>query len=561
MAVLRPILMVALACVTIRLSAAMLSEPKEANKSNKKPGTLGHMNHAIEKGDVKSAAKDLTKLEKASAEKATQTEQAVLSKVAKESRKIKKLRKKAKATSKVADTVAAKRKKNPKLHATAEAVKRTKAAIRNAKVADAQHAVARLSRKDAENQVVILHQRERQDETKVKAAEHTAAKQKAKGDAAVAKLSKELQAEKIEVKHAKAEAAAEMKKSQKADKAAKKNKHLTKKQIKVRNEATKHVQKAKARVAHGYAKMKHAENNAAVQVHHYEKIKNKLMHTEANEMKSKQVESQKLHALSKAKTIEQQQELKLKAARKAAAKETRSALYAAFGKDELEAASPLRKELAAALSQEKQQAKQLASLEQQGFQQPRTTEQKLVDSKQCNSASNTAKSYDQCHTDCVAHSSGWFGAKQSCTCFHCRPQLEAALQSACSCDQGTANYNTWCPKLRTIQRTCTSKCVDENEKCTCGHTPRSCCAAHGIACKGGFFWQRRCHLGHPLGYTCELRMTSATVAFVIVAAILMAAIMYGCIPTVLAWYCCIRQGSQLNWLFGGTRIHAKDDDL
>jgi len=56
-------------------------------------------------------------------------------------------------------------------------------------------------------------------------------------------------------------------------------------------------------------------------------------------------------------------------------------------------------------------------------------------------------------------------------------------------------------------------------------------------------------------------MTSATVAFVIVAAILMAAIMYGCIPTVLAWYCCIRQGSQLNWLFGGTRIHAKDDDL
>jgi len=204
--------------------------------------------------------------------------------------------------------VAAKRKKNPKLHATAEAVKRTKAAIRNAKVADAQHAVARLSRKDAENQVVILHQRERQDETKVKAAEHTAAKQKAKGDAAVAKLSKELQAEKIEVKHAKAEAAAEMKKSQKADKAAKKNKHLTKKQIKVRNEATKHVQKAKARVAHGYAKMKHAENNAAVQVHHYEKIKNKLMHTEANEMKSKQVESQKLHALSKAKTIEQQQE-------------------------------------------------------------------------------------------------------------------------------------------------------------------------------------------------------------------------------------------------------------
>ena len=47
-------------------------------------------------------------------------------------------------------------------------MKKTKAAIMNAKVADAQRAVARLSRKDAETQVTVMHVKEQTEEHKVK---------------------------------------------------------------------------------------------------------------------------------------------------------------------------------------------------------------------------------------------------------------------------------------------------------------------------------------------------------------------------------------------------------
>merc|ERR1719440_438212 len=70
-------------------------------------------------------------------------------------------------------------------------------------------------------------------------------------------------------------------------------------------------------------------------------------------------------SLNKAKAIEKHQENKLKAAKAKAAKETRNALYAAFGKQGITnmVASPLRKELAAALAQEKAQSKQIQHLQ------------------------------------------------------------------------------------------------------------------------------------------------------------------------------------------------------
>jgi len=57
-----------------------------------------------------------------------------------------------------------------------------------------------------------------------------------------------------------------------------------------------------------------------------------------------------------------------------------------------------------------------------------------------------------------------------------------------------------------------------------------------------------------------MRMTSFTLATVIASSILMAAIMYGCLPTVLAWYCCVRNGGQFSWLFGSPKVFRKDGD-
>ena len=73
------------------------------------------------------------------------------------------------------------------------------------------------------------------------AAEGKAAEEKSRGDAAVAKLSKELKREKSEVQKAKAEAAHEMQKSEKVDEESGFSSHLTKKQLDVKKTASKHV--------------------------------------------------------------------------------------------------------------------------------------------------------------------------------------------------------------------------------------------------------------------------------------------------------------------------------
>ena len=272
-------------------------------------------------------------------------------------------------------------------------MKKTKSAIMNAKVADAQRAVARLSRKDAETQVTVMHVKEQAEEAKLKVCapteiyasrkihlastciqvtEQKAQQQKKKGDSAVSKLSKELRAEKQQVEKAKSEAAKEMQRSEKVDEESGFTNHLTKKQLEVKKSASRHVAKAKKKVAVGYQKMKMAETNAASKVRKYEKIKSTLMTAESSEMQAKGQEATKQKSLAKAKRIEQRQEIKLKNARTTAAEETRNALYVAFGKEGLSnsVTSPLRTELAAALTQEKKQAQQiqhLTTLETKGF--------------------------------------------------------------------------------------------------------------------------------------------------------------------------------------------------
>jgi len=390
--------------------SAATADPSDKDKNTK------HLNKAIDKGDVKSAEKALTALEKKGSEKAAQTEQMVLDKVKKETDHIEKMKHDAAHADTLAKAVLQSRKKHPGLtkKITKKQLKRTKTAIREAKVADAQRAVARLSRKDAEGQVMILHHRQKEDELRVKAAEGKAAEEKSRGDAAVAKLSKELKREKSEVQKAKAEAAHEMQKSEKVDEESGFSSHLTKKQLDVKKTASKHVAKAKARVAKGYTKMKQAESDAAVKVHKYERIKSSLMDAESKEMHSKQVESQKMASLSKAKRIEQRQEAKLKSARKKAADETRNALYVAFGKQGITnaIASPLRKELAAALKQEKTQAKQIAhlqSLESQGFKQEQAIGREVAQGSQCQSTINAVASYEKCIATCTNNHQGWYG--------------------------------------------------------------------------------------------------------------------------------------------------------
>ena len=144
-------------------------------------------------------------------------------------------------------------------------MKKTKAAIMSAKVADAQRAVARLSRKDAETQVTVMHVKEQAEEAKLKVccdhipshfcccltaniwqvAEKQAAEQKKKGDDAVSKLSKELRAEKKEVEKAKREASTEMQRSEKVDEESGYTNKLTKAQLEVKRSASRHVAKAK----------------------------------------------------------------------------------------------------------------------------------------------------------------------------------------------------------------------------------------------------------------------------------------------------------------------------
>merc|ERR1712072_1134870 len=140
-----------------------------------------------------------------------------------------------------------------------------------------------------------------------------------------------------------------------------------------------------------------AETDAADKVHRYEAIKSTLMNAESSEMQSKQKEQLKQRSLEKAKRIEKRQERKLKAARTTAAEETRNALYVAFGKEGLtnSVTSPLRKELAAALAQEKTQAKQIAhlqSLETKGFREQEKIGDEVNEGKLCAAApQNQAK--------------------------------------------------------------------------------------------------------------------------------------------------------------------------
>lgn len=359
-----------------------------------------------------------------------------------------------------------------------------------------------------------------------------------------------------------------MKRSEKVDIETGYTNKLSRKQIEVKKSASRHVAQAKQRVAKGYERMKSAETNAAQKVHTYEHIKSSLMTAESSEMHSKQIEQQKMRSLAKAKRIEARQERNLKVARTTAAKETRNALYVAFGKEGLSNAitSPLRQELATALAQEKTQAKQIAhlqTLETKGYKQ----EEQVVD-KHAGGGPSCAKSgdlvveYENCVSSCTAQGQGWYGAAKSCSCFKCRHILKNAMLAACSCPLVSASYQGRCPDLKTSYTTCTGSCIDESEKCTCGHAPASCCAAHNIDCSNGFIWDKKCLLGHPYGYVCELSMTTSSLFLVILASFLLSAAMWGCIPSVVAWYCCIRSGSQLSWLGGGGQIHAgKGDDL
>ena len=56
-------------------------------------------------------------------------------------------------------------------------------------------------------------------------------------------------------------------------------------------------------------------------------------------------------------------------------------------------------------------------------------------------------------------------------------------------------------------------------------------------------------------------MTTVTLGLVIIGSFVMAAIMFGCMPTVVAWYCCVRNGGPFSGLFGGAKVStfSKDD--
>jgi len=384
----------------------------------------------------------------------------------------------------------------------------------------------------------------------------------------VAKLSEELRKEKLEVEKAKADAAREMKRSEKVDVETGFTNKLSKKQIEVKKSASRHVAKAKQRVAQGYEKMKSAETNAAQKVHQYEHIKSGLMTAESSEMHSKQIEQQKMRSLAKAKRIEVRQERNLKVARETAAKETRNALYVAFGKEGLTNAitSPLRKELATALAQEKTQAKQIAhlqTLETKGFKaEEQVVGREVGGGPSCSKSGDLAVEYENCVSSCTAQGEAWYGAAKSCSCFKCRHILKNAMLAACSCPPVSASYQRRCPDLKTSYKTCSGTCIDESKKCSCGHAPASCCEAHNIDCGSGFLWDKKCLLGHPYGYVCELSMTNTTLFLVILAAFVLSVAMWGCIPSVLAWYCCIRTGSQLSWMGAGRQMYSnKGDDL
>merc|ERR1719409_2166815 len=163
--------------------------------------------------------------------------------------------------------------------------------------------------------------------------------------------------------------------------------------------------------------MKKAERDAAKKVHKYQRVKQSLVTNEAKEMQSKQVEAEKLRGLKKAKEIEKKQEENLKLARKTAAKETRNALFMAFGKGK---GAPLQKELSAALDQEKAQAKEIASLqsmESHGF----SHTQAPAAGGQCESAANAATAYMQCYNGCVNEPAFKLSGKvDSCACWKCR---------------------------------------------------------------------------------------------------------------------------------------------
>ena len=114
--------------------------------------------------------------------------------------------------------------------------------------------------------------------------------------------------------------------------------------------------------------------------------------------------------------------------------------------------------------------------------------------------------------------------------------------------------------MRAAHKKCTTTCVDESEHCSCGHVANTCCAAAGISCQSGFLWDKKCVLGHPYGYVCELQLTSWTLAIVVAISVVLSMIMYGCLPSMLAWYCCIRRGSQFNWLMGGAKVSGGRGD-
>ena len=221
------------------------------------------------------------------------------------------------------------------------------------------------------------------------------------------------------------------------------------------------------------------------------------------------------------------------------------------------------------LQQLAKQIKHLTSLETKGFREQEKIGSEVTQGKLCASSEQHASGYQECVASCKSSAGGWYGAEMSCSCFKCRHLLELAMHGSCSCSVGTTAYETRCPILRTAYNKCTSKCVDESERCACGHVPATCCSDAGTPCESGFLWDKKCVLGHPYGYVCQLQLTSWTLAIVCCISVLLSMIMYGCLPSMIAWYCCIRSGSQFNWLMGGAKVSGgngfgsggKGDDL
>jgi len=424
-------------------------------------------------------------------------------------------------------------------------------------------------------------------EARVERAQKATAAEKAKGDRAVAKLSRELRAEKEKVKDAKKEADKDIKKSLKVERKARERGRMTAHQVRVKQRASLHVEKAKAKVAKGYIKMRKAEDKATHKVHNYQRVKQSLLSAEASEMRSKQIESRKLSALAKSRAIEKKQEKHLAKAKEAAAEATRNALDMAFRNKPLTAGGSLnppmsphsiakdearaditeekstQKELDAALSQEKTEAQEISTLkamEQSATQAEQKMSKEVSEGAKCAGSAGAAASYNVCFANCNKKNN-WQGSSSSCKCWECRKHLDAVVAGSCSCDP-KSNKHALCSHFTALRGECTSKCVDQSRRCACGRTHSDCCSKHlKMDCKSGFLWNKQCHLGHPNGFTCKISMTSKTLALVVGVSLVMAAVTYGCMPTLLAWYCCVRDEATFNWLLGGSKVYAKDDGL